>query len=310
MCSMFEGTLEYGSFDASFNISRRGILDGRQANHPNPTKERDTEFSLLVIRDLFGNIKSLPMNYACHPVFYPARRSVSGEFPARLTQLIDTRYYGCTSLFFQSAGGDVRPAPTVIDGKFVFQLSFRELDLFAQNICHAVSEQVEKGLTKYEKLSIAADEFVIDLPIESKSLAELRSEAEELEKGDYNPILANARKIVNATYGTLPGSMPLTCQLIRLTDSLYIAAMGGEPCCGVKKTVKAALTDTLPHNNRQVIFIGYTDACAYIVDDQMLREGGYEPSSYLEYCMQGPFKPEVDEKYFAAFRDSFQRLQQ
>ncbi|MBR5542618.1 MAG: hypothetical protein IKU65_00790 [Oscillospiraceae bacterium] len=59
---------------------------------------------------------------------------------------------------------------------------------------------------------------------------------------------------------------------MRLSDDLYIATVGGEPCYGVEKAVVSAF------GGKEIFFIGYTDSCAYIVDDVLLDEGGYEPT--------------------------------
>ena len=80
--------------------------------------------------------------------------------------------------------------------------------------------------------------------------------------------------------------------------------MGGEPCYGVKQAVKAAFA------GKRVCFIGYTDSCAYIVDDKILSEGGYEPQCHLEYGNIGPFKPGLDKLYFEAFGNSYARMKE
>ena len=83
---------------------------------------------------------------------------------------------------------------------------------------------------------------------------------------------------------------------------MYIATVGGEPCFGVKKAVIKAF------GKNKVCFIGYTDDCAYLVDDRVLSEGGYEPECFIEYNLKGPFKSGLDEKYTNGFADSFERI--
>ena len=113
LCSMFEGSLEYGSFTCEMNVSRRGNIDGVFDNMPSFDYPRDTELFVFCVRDAFLRVRSVVVDYACHPTFYPARNSISAEYPGRLCQLLDAKYYGCTSIFFQSACGDVRPAVAV-----------------------------------------------------------------------------------------------------------------------------------------------------------------------------------------------------
>ena len=302
MCTMYEGTVEYQRFHEEFNVSRRGVVDGKFTIHPAPDRPRDTEFSLLVVRDLGGNVRSVVMNYGCHPVFYPATDAVSGEFPARVCQLLDAGYFGCTALFFQSAGGDVRPAPTVVDGKFASSQSFAVVDDFAQSIYRAVSRQIEQGGEPLA-LSLAADAFCLKLPMEPVSPEAFAKELERIQNRPINPILCNARYIVReGGYEKLEKALPLFCQTIRLTEDVYLATMGGEPTSGVKNAVKVAFGE------KKVVFVGYTDDCAYLVSDRELAEGGYEPNSYLEYRLIGPLKPGLDDAYRIGFEESLERL--
>ncbi len=313
MCSLTEGTLEYGTFDADFNVSRRGMRDGKFVNAPNldPTYPRNKECFVLCVRDREGNIRSILTNYACHPVNYPTPDHVSGEFPARLCQLLDTRYYGCTSLFFQSTGGDVRPRPTVDteadknNGWPWKKLSFAQVDAFAKEIADAVSGFAESGRSKRaEQLSIAADAFTVDLPMNGKTLQDFEAMKQQRRDAADNPEKVHAISIADGGYACLPNSLALHCQTIRLTDTLYIAAVGGEPCFGVQRAIKKAFGE------KDLLFIGYTDACAYIVDDRILAEGGYEAECHLEYGLKGPFKPGVDARYTEHFEKSLARLQE
>lgn len=310
LCSMEEGSLEYGCFDADFNISRRGNKDGQFGNIPDFTYPRDREFWVLCLKDPDGNIGSIVTNYACHPVFYPAKDSISGEFPARLCQLLDTKYYGCTSLYVQSSAGDVRPRPTVDDEaleqgicKWRYDLTFQDVAAMAQAMFEAVSAFIDNGSCKKTALSIAADAFAIELPMEVRPLEHFVQRMHELEKEADNPNRTHAFHIAQGGYEALADSLMLHCQTVRLSDSLYLATVGGEPCFGVKNAVKKAFPE-----GKDVCFIGYTDACAYIVDDRVLSEGGYEPNCHLEYCLKGPFKPGLDARYEEAFRASLSRL--
>ena len=302
MCSMYDGTVEHAVFDAEFNISRRGIVDGKFANFPAPTRKRDTEFALLIVRDLFGNVRSIVMSYACHPVFYPAQRSISAEFPGRVCQLLDTKYYGCTSLFFQGSGGDVRPAATVVDGKFASPLPFSYIEKFAQSISDAVSAEVDKKGTRLD-LSIASDAFAINLPMAPITLEEFEAKLQLHSWNKNNPNYLNADYIVNkGGYDKLSDSLDLHCQTVQLTDNLVIATVGGEPTSGVRYRVEEGLA------GKKVFFIGYTDACAYIVDDTELAEGGYEATCHNEYCLKGPFKPGLDKLFHEGFAASLKNL--
>jgi len=304
MCSMFEGTLEHTSFDAFFNMSRRGYRNGVFVSFASPDSPRDTEFSLLVVKDLSENIRSVVMNYACHPVFYPSPNSVSGEFPARVCQLVDANFYGCVSLYLQSAGGDVRPAATVVDGDFAKPFGFDTIDGFARSIADEVVARAKEPHKK-EDLLISSDCFCKEFPMDPQSFEFFVAKVEDAKQyGEGNIISVNAEYIVNeGGYEKLEKSVPLYCQTIKLSDDLYIAAMGGEPTYRVKQIVTSCFGE------KQVFFVGYTDSSTYIVSDFQLDEGGYEARDcHLEYRLIGPFKKGIDQKLVQGFTTSFKKL--
>ena len=77
---------------------------------------------------------------------------------------------------------------------------------------------------------------------------------------------------------------------------------GGEPCYGIKKLAREAFKG---HN---ICFIGYTDACAYLPDDKVLEEGGYEAECHLEYGHKGPFKKSINKLLTDGFLKSLEQI--
>lgn len=305
---MYEGSIEYGTFDADFNISRRGVRNGEFANAPDENYKCDKEFFVLCVRDNDKNIRSVVTNYACHPVNYPAKQTVSAEYPGRLCQHLDMHYYGAMCMFFQSSGADVRPRPTVDPDELIpgwpwKSLSFTEVDNFAKDIAKSVINFVDSGKCKKTEAEFSSDEFELELPIDGKTLSDFKKMWKERENSPAGPERNHAYNIVNGGYNKLRDSLPLRCQTVKVSDDLYIAAMGGEPCYRVKCAVREAFSD------KDFCFIGYTDACAYIVDDLVLSEGGYEPNSHLEYGLKGPFKPGLNKAYTDAFKASRERIE-
>lgn len=311
LCSMFEGSLEYASFNLDLNVSRRGNVDGVFTNMPDFNYPHDTELFLFCVKDALGRVRSVLVNYACHPTFYPARDSISAEYPGRLCQLLDANYYGCTSLFFQSACGDVRPAVAVrrnADGtpmeitkdmRFADiwrnDFTFADVDDFAKRIAREVCAHIDGGELKQIELSIASEGFEIELPIEERPISYFEAQEKRLEKYRDVPDKASVKYILGGAYETLPRTMTLFCTALRMAEGVYVATMGGEPCFGVKQAVRRAFGE------RKLCFIGYTDSCAYIVSDKILDEGGYEPGCHLEFCHVGPFMHPLDEKYRKGF---------
>ena len=306
MCALMPGTLEWGTFECDHNISRRGKVNGKFAIAPNFDYQHDRQFVMLCVRDEKNALRALLMNYACHPVFYPALDQISGEFPARLCQVLDAKYPGCVSMYCQSVAGDVRPRPTAqpnADGTYAFRsLDFEAVDAFAAALCDDVVKHLG-SCRPVENLHFGSADFDIDLPLNPMPLDYFERMAAEFADQPVCPVRSNAIFIANGGYDGLSESLMLHGQLIRLCDDLWVATVGGEPCYGVKKAVLQALP------GKQVLFIGYTDACAYLVDDAVLEEGGYEPDSFVEYRLKGPLKKGVTALYtqgFLAAREAIQ----
>jgi len=307
MMSAFEGSLSYGSFETELNVSRRKMENGHCETLPNLNGERDTEMFLLCVRDTDDNIRGIVVNYACHPVFYPASTTLSSEFPGRVCQLLDAEYYGCISVYTQSAGGDVRPMPTVMsngDGSLTWNrnMKFSDIDQFAEKICTEIVSYISNDKLKKIDVCIKSDTFEVRADIEKAPKANFIKHYEELKSDPHNPVFVQCNEILNGLYEQLDDYLIIHCNTIKLNDDLYIAAIAGEPCFNVKKIVKSAFDD------KNVCFIGYTDSCAYLVDDKILEEGGYEPGSYPEYGLAGSFKLGMNSLYYNGFKNSLNRI--
>ncbi|MBE6596113.1 MAG: hypothetical protein E7641_00435 [Ruminococcaceae bacterium] len=306
IASVFEGYLEYGRDLIDLNISRRGYVNGAYVNAPNFNYEHDRELFIICIKDNTSTIRAVLVNYACHPVFYPALLTLSGEFPARLCEIIETEYKDAMAIFLQSAAGDVRPAATVgkaDDGRIKWMhMSFSDIENFSNDLFAAVEKVLKSGNMKKSNISLSSDLFVVDLPIDGCSLEEIENRWEKLKKIPDRADRTHTELIVNGGYDSLPDSMKLFCQTIRLGDDLYIAAVGGEPCYGIKLALKKVF------EGYDLCFVGYTDASAYIVDDKILSEGGYEATCHLEYGLKGPFKEGITKRISDAFEISLESI--
>lgn len=295
----FEGTMEYGSTTIDLNISRRGQVDGKFGNYPNFDYPHDTELFVLCMKDPDQHVRAVFVNYACHPVFYPAQLAISGEFPGQLCRHLEARYPGATALFAQSAGGDVRPAPTVDrheDDCYGWKsLSFDDIDAFSAALCEKVTDVLNGDSLKTEPLSLAANAFSVRLEMDGQPMEVFQDQWCYYEPRPDSPNRTHADRIVHGGYDALEDRMDLHCQTIRLTDRLYLATVGGEPCYGIKTALRKVF------HKYALCFIGYTDACAYIPDDRILDEGGYEAECHLEYGLKGPFKKGITQRITDGF---------
>jgi hypothetical protein len=90
-------------------------------------------------------------------------------------------------------------------------------------------------------------------------------------------------------YDDMPDDIELRAGFAKLSENLYIAYMGGEPCYEVKQKLEALFPGVT------LLFFGYADSTAYIPDDKIIAEGGYEAEgSAVEYGHKGSLKSGVD----------------
>ncbi|MCE5241406.1 hypothetical protein LLH23_23320 [bacterium] len=294
----FTGRLSVGSVEGDWGMSRRKCVDGKFVNAPNYTADHDRKMDLLRLHSADGAERAVMLVWSCHPVTMGARMNLSGEFPGRLCQLVEAGMYGTQCLFFQSAGGDSRPS-IVAAGDTWRTGDFSDVDQMGHAMAEAVQGALRDAPFAPVEFSLAGRSFVVNL------------DTETYPREFFEPYAANTDATSHRVwaqwtldhYDTSEPVLPLHCGLIRLGDGLFVAHMGGEVTYEVKQVVAAALAPA------RVIFIGYTDDCAYIPGDRIIAEGGYEAEgSVVEYCLKGAIKPGVNAKVTEAFQEAARQL--
>lgn len=294
----FEGRLTVGTVEGDWGMSRRKCVDGKFVNAPNHEADHDRKMDLLRLHSDDGLERAVMLVWSCHPVTMGARMNLSGEFPGRLCQLVEAAMYGTQCLFFQSAGGDSRPS-IVAAGDTWRTGDFSDVDQMSRAMAEAVQQAMRDCAFETVDLSLVGRSFVVNLETETYP-----REFFEPYAADTNPWshAVWAQKTL-AEYDTSEPVLPLHCGLIRLGDGLFVAHMGGEVTYEVKQVVEAALAPA------RVVFIGYTDHCAYVPGDRIIGEGGYEAEgSVVEYCLKGAIKVGVNQKVTAAFQKAAKEL--
>ncbi|WP_135555244.1 neutral/alkaline non-lysosomal ceramidase N-terminal domain-containing protein [Paenibacillus cymbidii] len=290
------GTIASGFIEGDWNINRRKKENGIVQLAPNPDGAKDDRLHVLKLCDEEGRIRCIVINYACHPVTVRDTPLVSGDFPGRICQLLEAACYGATVLFFQGAGGNLRPKATARGSRFA-TLTHAEIDEMATAIVERIKTALwsEKTLRRFEP-SLAAVQFEIPLALEPLPKETLAAAA------DDEQLFIGTRRLARRLfeqYEQLPDEKLLPGGVARLGEAVYVAYMGGEPCCEVKRNLEPLFA------GKQLLFFGYADATAYIPDDQLNEEGGYEASgSTLEYGLKGPFKSGIDRSMETAFRNA------
>ncbi|MDF2671051.1 MAG: Transcription-repair coupling factor [Paenibacillus sp.] len=301
MVNRFEGTLEHGSVTGDWNINRRRLIDGEMQNSPNPEGEKDDRLHVLRVLDSTGRTKAILFNYACHPVTVRDTLQLSGDYPGRICHLLEAEYFGALGIFFQGAGGNTRPKATAYGGSFI-TCTYDEVDEMAASITLSIKRLCStSGALTPAKLDLAARQFSIRLELEPFSKEHVTKLFED--PASWPGLKGMAAKVLN-NYDAMEEHIWLPAGLVRLSSSLYIAYMGGEPCYEVKRKLELLFPDIT------LLFFGYADSTAYIPDDKIISEGGYEAEgSAVEYGLKGSLKAGIDQsmaKAFAAAYDSMQ----
>lgn len=298
--TMREGRLSYGVTTGDWNISRRRPVPGEDcAFEANLEYPHDRDLGILRLQDREGADRALLVNYSCHPVTMGASRWLSAEYPGRLCQLLEARYYGATALFFQGAGGCTRPLITA-QGKGFRNCTPTDVDGMARSMAAAVEDLLQRQDLRPVDLDLAGCWFTIPLPTEKYPREYFEQIVADPARHELNGEYA-ARWILEH-YDEEP-VVNLHAAVLRLSPDLYVAFLCGEVCYEVKQVVQ----EVFP--GQQVLFVGYGDGTAYIPGDRMLKEGGYEANrSTTEFRLPGKFRPGLNERFRQSFAEARRRL--
>ena len=124
----------------------------------------------------------------------------------------------------------------------------------------------------------------------------------KLAESGHAPHLRERVRTILETYDHTDNTVPVHGGILRLTGDLCIAWLCGEVCYEVKQEVAKVFEGI------RLIFVGYGDGVAYIPDDRLIEEGGYEvDGSVVEFCLKGRFKPGITAKLVDAYREALER---
>ena len=296
--NMKSGSLEYGVVSGNWNINRRLPTDEGIKLAPNPDGPSDKNMYAIKLLSSDHCLKGLIINYACHPVHYPDTLGLTSEYPGFLCKSIEKDIPGCMPMFIQGAGADTRPLGTVDGDKFIHR-SFEHIESMANSMKEALVKSLNSNAFKPVITNFNSVSFSVEIPTDDEGREFFYDNS--LNKALSAHLRQNADYIYR-NYDSIKNSFTLQCGLIKLSDNLVIAHMGGEPVCQVKFLLEKVLLEF------NVIFAGYTDACSYIVIDSMIDEDGYEVQCFLEYMHKGRIKKGIDKILISAFREAIKKL--
>jgi neutral ceramidase len=318
-----EGTLSFGWVEGDWNINRRKIVEGRVELAPNLSGKKDRRINILKLSGADGACRVLLLNFACHPLVMGETLWLSSEFPGRLCHLLETEFYGCTALFFQGAGANAHPLVWAGPNNDWKKCAYEDVDAMAQSMALSVRNALFLGKLRPITPDLAARQFVIELETEvypkeffqrvadSPTLPTVTPEEARGVLGRLrllcmppnNTSARNAARWVLEHYDSLDSKIAVHAGIVRLSPDLFMGWMCGEVFYEVKQEIEKVFS------GKDLIFIGYGDGVAYIPDDNILNEGGYEADgSVVEFCLKGRLKKGINDKVCAAFSDNLKAL--
>ncbi len=295
--NLFDGDAYYAVSTGDWNVNRRKIVDNEVIMAPNYDAIKDRDLWMLILKDSDGDIRGIFYNYSCHPVTLSTTLFISSEYPGRINQLLEAKYYGCIAGFLQGSAGNMRPLISAKGNKFN-PCSFEEVDRMALSMTAAIESVINKAA--YEKIQpvLKAVSFIIPAEIEALSKEQFEQMAQTETSG-----MKERYKYVAEHYDEIKDVVDIHAGLVKLSNDLYLAYMGGEVCYEIKLIVQNVLKD------KKLIFLGYNEAITYIPSDRIIQEGGYEGSrAQLMAGFKGPFKKGIDKTVEEYFRKNYESL--
>jgi hypothetical protein len=254
---------------------------------PNPDHNIDSSVRIVAFRDPAGVVKAVIWSFAAHPAFYPERMAVSADFPGAVRAAIRHRYgVDCVVVYFPGLAGSSMPAIPA------------RLPLSAREALKFVAVKMlpfHAGLSSFSPATFRAYSEQL-----SRVVVDAIGDARELEppsEADKKTRIASiiTKPILISEGGAQPC---IELMYLRLTPSLEILALSGEPVCEWSPILCPIASD-------RTLITGYASGDAtYIPTDTVRAEGGYEVSGFMpSFGLSGRFIDGLDRIVPSAVRE-------
>ncbi len=298
-------TLYFGRGDLHMSISRRRRNPaGYTVWRGNPYGEVDPEVGVLKAVDKDGNVKAVVMNYACHASAI-GTGLIGNDYPGFAEEIIENRYAGCTALFAQGCGAELKPYNVDGDCRFMYRIPPAVVAGLGWELAKEVARVIEQTPMEETDGQIDISARTIDLPMEGPPSAEqaqnAKSRGGEKEAahkwGEYMEA-----KIKDGTINDIPTSHPFEIAQVKIGDRFRLVTLQGEPCVHIGIRIKEQLTcntEEASEDSRDihsVMVLGYVNGGYYYVPSgDVLRAGGYEAEYYLFNNWPGPYRSDIED---------------
>lgn len=293
LASRAPARLSYQHARCGFAMNRRTPFGTNYNNFPNPEGPVDQAVPVLRVDSADGKLRAVIFGYACHNTTL-ALYQICGDYAGYAQQYFEAANPGATALFMQGCGGDQNPYPR------------GTLEL-AQTHGRSLATAVEAALQTRSRpligpLRLAYDEVEIHY-----AGPPTREDFESRLKSSNVYEAQHARRMLDrlAKDRKLPEKYPCPVQVIQFGTDLMFIALGGETVVDYSLRLKKELSGP------PLWVAGYcNDVMAYIPSARLLREGGYEPHSSMQFSEihPGPWAPSLEERIIGKVHELNKRL--
>lgn len=279
---------------AEFAANRRVLKDGRwvgfgvQTNGP-----VDHAMPLLRITDADGKLMGVVANYACHATTLgPKFNQVHGDWPGCAQEYFESAHPGAMAMVLIGCGADANPEP-------------RDGVEFARRHGRTAADEIERLLggpfaPLPPRISACSADLALPLsPVPSREELQQRVDAGQAPKAP-----ASAKKIAEHAAAllarldrgeTLPSTVSYPAAVWSFGDRLAMVFLGGE----VVVDFARRLDSVFDRDRLWINAYSHRPMPGYIVSARLLREGGYEPESFMASGLPAPLAPEAEDALVA-----------
>jgi len=273
-----ESKLDYTVGVCTMGINRRRKdAEGKCAGMvPGPAEPMDMDVPVLRVLTPEGDMRAVVFSYACHPTTMGGYL-IGTDYPGPARELLREAIPGCTPIFLQGCGGDVKPRSVDPVTKRFGGATVETV----YEIGHELARAVEAALCgEPEELGQELDgaSIIAQLPMIGDPTEEQLAHYEA--GNEYGRGWAAWVRKTLAEKGKLTDYAPMEVQALRIGD-VYLLGMSGEICVGVGLELKEKLPEV------KLWTLGYSNLiCTYFASRGEHAAGGYEvTSSFIYYTL-------------------------
>jgi hypothetical protein len=282
-----------GTATSDIAINRRRISDDGRVGGPDPHGLIDREVVTVRYVGRDDSTVALLVHFTCHPSSC-SDRLVSADYPGAMRDVLHERLGSTVTIgFLQGCSGDIR-VNLVEDGEFRTGTT-DDVVALGTRVANGVAAAIARE-SRVEAGPIRVWESTTPLELSPPSRDEL------LEMAGGSDIWAEWSSTLLAGPQPIQREIPVLLHLLQLGDGLAILGFDAEVSVAYGLHVKRVAPGVLP--------VGYANGMiGYVVTEQQLREGGYEPAlSYAYTYRTGPFAPSVERTMLGAIDAILGRL--